>query len=113
VDGNGGVGGYKWLPVVSDYCTGCGRCVDACPHGCLGLVWEFATLQHPEACTSDGDCAAACTDDAIRMAWVASSADRAVGRWCDRPLADDASPPGLMGKLRGRLAWLHRLEGGR
>lgn len=76
---------YKWLPVVSDYCTGCARCVDTCPHGCLDLVWEFATLQHLENCVSEGRCVTVCPEDAIRMEWVKTTASQEVGRWREAP----------------------------
>ena len=72
----------KWLPVIdTDYCTGCGECVAACPHRSLALVWSFATLQRPEACRSEGACVAACPEGLIRMAWAPAAGDRQVGRW--------------------------------
>lgn len=73
---------YKWVPVINqDACTGCGCCVQACDHGCLELVWSFATLQQPQACGSEGNCMAACPEDVIRMDWVRMTADQGVGRW--------------------------------
>jgi len=99
---------FKWLPVFSGYCTGCARCVDACPHNCLGLVWEFATLQHPEDCVSEGDCVNVCRDDAIRMEWVHSTANHDVGRWTDAPDPPPSRPNGWLGGLLDRWSWFRR-----
>lgn len=77
--------GYKWVPVISDYCTGCGKCVDKCPHSCLKPVWDFATLESAGTCTSIGDCIQVCEDDAIHMQWVKMKGDVKVGEWCENP----------------------------
>ena len=72
----------KWLPVIDrDYCTGCGLCMEACDHCCLGLVWDFATLLRPEACGSEGQCVPVCKEKLIHMEWVAATGDQHVGRW--------------------------------
>lgn len=73
---------HKWVPVVTDYCTGCGNCVEACPHDCLELVWDFATLQRSDACIGDGHCVDACPqEECIRMDWVAATGNQEVGLW--------------------------------
>lgn len=76
---------YKRVPVITDFCTGCGKCVDACPHACLKPVWDFATLVAPDTCTSVCDCIVVCEDDAIHMRWVKMKGDVKVGEWCDNP----------------------------
>ncbi len=61
----------KWLPAIeTDYCTGCGQCVQVCPRQCLQMVWSFATLVRSEHCDGDGRCVEACPEDVIRMAPV-------------------------------------------
>jgi len=92
---------HKWAPVVSDFCVGCGRCVEACPHGSLKSVWDFATLDRPDSCTSAADCVAVCEDDAIRMQWVAMDGDRGVGKWTAEP-----PPPPLKKGMAATLAGL-------
>ena len=76
---------YKWLPVITDYCMGCGMCVEVCPHGCLELVWEFAKLRRPGECVSGGECMDVCPQNAIRMQWVKANGSQDVGRWCETP----------------------------
>jgi len=72
---------YKRLPVITDYCHGCGLCVEACEHGCLGMIWEFAKLEIPDDCGSEGKCMEVCPQEAIRMEWTATNGDHSVGQW--------------------------------
>lgn len=61
----------RWLPVIAhDDCVGCNRCVPVCPHRCLELVWDFATLVRAEDCNGCSRCERACPHDVIRMAWI-------------------------------------------
>lgn len=90
---------YKWLPAIADYCLGCGKCVEACPHGCLELVWEFATLQRAGDCVSEGDCVDVCPQTAIRMEWVKAPGSQDVGRWCETPELAPSPPMGWFGWL--------------
>jgi NAD-dependent dihydropyrimidine dehydrogenase PreA subunit len=74
---------WKYVPVISDYCTGCGKCVNRCPHACLEPAWEFATLVRPDVCVSGGDCIEVCEDDAIHMKWVQMTGNPEVGEWSE------------------------------
>lgn len=62
---------HKPRPEITDRCTGCGRCVGACPPKVLWLEthrWvKSAVLHHPEACTGCSVCAAVCPFHAIVM----------------------------------------------
>lgn len=95
---------YKWVPVVTDFCIGCGKCIETCPHSSLKSVWDFATLERPDTCTSAADCISVCEDDAIHMRWVAVGGSSGVGEWTDEP------PPGPVKK--GMVATLANLFGG-
>lgn len=80
----------KRLPVIdTDSCSGCGECVKACDHHCLGMIWSFATLLHPGECGSEGRCMDACPHGVIRMDWVEATGDEQVGIWCEREACDD------------------------
>ena len=50
-------------------CSGCGRCVAACPEKMITLetfrFHKIAVMQHPERCTSCGRCIIACPVDAL------------------------------------------------
>ncbi|MFV1993981.1 MAG: ATP-binding protein [Verrucomicrobiales bacterium] len=104
-------GNYKWVPVITSYCIGCGKCVDACPHASIKPVWDFATLVRPDTCVGAGDCIPVCEDDAtIHMQWVeiseeSSAMDREIGKWCAEP--PQPSPRKRMG-LFERIIWLFK-----
>lgn len=75
---------YKWVPVISqDYCTGCAKCVNACEHECLGMVWDYPVLQRPADCHSDGACVDACPEECMRMDWVPTTGDQRLGFWSE------------------------------
>ena len=52
------------IQVNIEKCTGCKKCVLACPFGAMELVEKKATINYDE-CTVCGACANACEDDAI------------------------------------------------
>jgi NAD-dependent dihydropyrimidine dehydrogenase PreA subunit len=59
-------------------CTGCGACVEICPHGALYLVEGVATLD-PALCRACEACVAACPVEAITLLTTAPKpATRAV-----------------------------------
>lgn len=58
----------RLLPVIDrGLCTGCGLCLAACPHGCLGFSWSLAELQDPGRCTGEALCVDACPSRLIEM----------------------------------------------
>ena len=64
--------GTPRLPLVlAQRCTGCGRCVGACPHHLLSLETEHwkktARLHDAPRCTGCSDCAMVCPFRAIVM----------------------------------------------
>src|SRR5262245_19366527 len=66
----------KWLPVIdTDRCIGCERCVNACEHGCLEMIWSFSTLMRPQVCGGEGRCVEACPEQIIQMSWVTIQGD--------------------------------------
>lgn len=58
-------------PDITARCTGCGRCVGACPPHVLWLEprgWEKSAVLHDgDGCTGCGRCAVVCPFGAIRM----------------------------------------------
>lgn len=53
--------------VETALCTGCGICLDVCPHQVLEIVDDIAKLTKPEACDGSGDCVEACPVQAITL----------------------------------------------
>ena len=68
--------------VVTARCTGCGRCVSACPERLFTLevcgFRKHALLQAPQRCSSCQKCVAACPVGALRAS-PGRSAEPAVG----------------------------------
>lgn len=61
--------GRRLPDIARDDCTGCQRCANACPHHCITMIWDFATLTQPGACTGCDLCADACRNGIITMRW--------------------------------------------
>ena len=58
--------GEQVLPLISEeICTGCGKCVEACPAGAMALVEGKAAIVRPELCSYCGDCEELCPKGAI------------------------------------------------
>lgn len=48
-------------------CTGCGLCVDVCPHGVFALNGRLVQLARPAACMECGACQRNCPAGAITV----------------------------------------------
>ncbi len=55
------------LEFIPEHCTGCGMCVDVCPHAVFAQNGRKVTLECPEACMECGACLLNCPFDAIRV----------------------------------------------
>jgi len=53
--------------VDTGLCTGCGICIDVCPHQALEIVDGVAKLTDPEKCDGAGGCVEACPVQAISL----------------------------------------------
>jgi NAD-dependent dihydropyrimidine dehydrogenase PreA subunit len=55
------------LQFFSDKCTGCGRCVEVCPHGVFAMRDKRANLTDRDRCMECGACAKNCEFGAITV----------------------------------------------
>jgi heterodisulfide reductase subunit A-like polyferredoxin len=59
--------------IFSERCSGCGRCVQACPHGACRLSEGGKSAVEPELCRRCGACAAVCPCKAAVLPGVPST----------------------------------------
>jgi ferredoxin len=55
------------LQFIPDKCTGCGRCVEVCPHGVFEMRDKRANLIDRDRCMECGACAKNCEFNAITV----------------------------------------------
>jgi NAD-dependent dihydropyrimidine dehydrogenase PreA subunit len=60
------------LELYSERCTGCGICLEVCPHEVFGLENRKAIILEKDRCMECGACANNCAFDALKV-------DRGVG----------------------------------
>jgi len=53
-------------------CTGCGRCIEACPYGAIRIVAKKASFDYSK-CSGCAECIANCSERALRILWNESS----------------------------------------
>ncbi|MCL4457312.1 MAG: 4Fe-4S binding protein [Nitrospirae bacterium] len=55
------------LEFFPEKCTGCGRCVDVCPHGVFAMRDKRAMITGKDLCMECGACALNCEFGAIKV----------------------------------------------
>jgi NAD-dependent dihydropyrimidine dehydrogenase PreA subunit len=55
------------LELFSNKCTGCGTCVDVCPHGVLAMSGKQAIVVDADMCMECGACMTNCGFGALRV----------------------------------------------
>jgi NAD-dependent dihydropyrimidine dehydrogenase PreA subunit len=62
-------------------CTGCGRCVEVCPHQVFALEEKRARISEFDACMECGACAKNCPTAAIRVDAGVGCASGLINEW--------------------------------
>ncbi len=62
-------------------CTGCGRCVEVCPHGVFAIEGMKAQLADRDACIECGACAKNCPVAAISVESGVGCATGMINEW--------------------------------
>ncbi|ELP87115.1 ferredoxin-2, putative [Entamoeba invadens IP1] len=57
----------KTITVNTDYCIGCGACVDICPTGVLDIVNKKSTPVNIDNCCKCRECTRVCPVDALTV----------------------------------------------
>ena len=55
------------LQLDENKCTGCGMCLDVCPHEVFKLYGKHIVIQNRDACMECGACSLNCPPDAISV----------------------------------------------
>jgi NAD-dependent dihydropyrimidine dehydrogenase PreA subunit len=55
------------LILATDKCTGCGRCVEVCPHQVFVFEGKKAMIVNKDSCMECGACAQNCAFDVIKV----------------------------------------------
>jgi ferredoxin len=55
------------LKLDEEKCTGCGMCLEVCPHNVLEMNRTHVTIQNRDACMECGACSRNCPFDAISV----------------------------------------------
>lgn len=55
------------LEFFPEKCTGCGRCVEVCPHGVFRMADKKATITDRDLCMECGACAVNCEFGAVKV----------------------------------------------
>lgn len=56
------------VKLIPEKCTGCGMCVEVCPHDVFVLKNKKAIIQDRDSCMECGACAGNCAFDAVTVA---------------------------------------------
>jgi NAD-dependent dihydropyrimidine dehydrogenase PreA subunit len=79
--------GYRYLRNVVTLqldkvaCTGCGRCMEVCPHQVFELTDKRAVISDIDACMECGACAKNCPAAAIRVDAGVGCASGLINEW--------------------------------
>jgi ferredoxin len=69
------------LNLDASKCTGCGICIQVCPHAVFEMQNKKATIRDPDACMECGACAKNCAFEAIHLKPGVGCASAIISGW--------------------------------
>ena len=85
------------LQLDESACTGCGACVDVCPHGVFEIVDGRARINDRGACMECSACATNCAFGAISVRQGVGCASAVISSWFRRDGSDNDDVPANSG----------------
>ncbi|HZK54979.1 MAG TPA: mercury methylation ferredoxin HgcB [Desulfosporosinus sp.] len=64
---NGYLNNVTTLKMTSEYCTGCGRCIEVCPHNVFVMKDKKSVIIDKDACMECGACVKNCAFNALEV----------------------------------------------
>jgi NAD-dependent dihydropyrimidine dehydrogenase PreA subunit len=90
--------GVATLSLDAERCTGCGTCIDVCPHAVFDRVPRRVEIAALDRCIECGACSRNCPESAIAVEPGVGCAMAIIKGWlrrsessCDQPTPDDAA----------------------
>ena len=80
------------LELNVDRCTGCGRCVEVCPHAVFEINERKALMIDRDACMECGACAMNCPAEAVSVRTGVGCAWAIFGQWLKKQPTDTMPP---------------------
>lgn len=75
------LGGVATLALQNDRCTGCGRCLEVCPHQVLARAGSKVAIVDLDACMECGACARNCPHGALTVDAGVGCATGMINEW--------------------------------
>ena len=94
------------LKLDEERCTGCGMCLEVCPHEVFKMNTGHVEIRNRDACMECGACRRNCPFDAISVQTGVGCAAAAINAMLGNPNFVERAPADVLDQNRSRLAEL-------